>query len=134
MLYYIRKYPISFIVIAAVVYLSFFKPPTDTDLSKIPHIDKIVHFCMYGGLSGMLWVEFLWGHRKQKNAPMWHAWFGGTLCPILFSGCVELLQEYCTDYRGGDWADFVANSLGSLTASLIAFHLIRPYIRRKFRN
>ena len=132
MLYYIRKYPISLFIIVIVIYLSFFKPPT-TDLSKIPNLDKVVHFCMYGGMSGMLWLEFLWIHRAHK-APLWHAWLGACLCPILFSGCIELLQEYCTDYRGGDWMDFAANSLGALTASLIAYYLIRPFINRKYKQ
>ena len=46
MLYYIKKYPVSLLIILTVIYLSFFKPPT-TDLSNIPNIDKIVHVCMY---------------------------------------------------------------------------------------
>ena len=87
---------------------------------------------MYGGLSGMLWLEFLWVHRKQFNPPMQHVWIGALVCPILFSGCIELLQEYCTDYRGGEWADFAANSLGAITASLIAYFLIRPLIKKHF--
>ena len=32
---------------------------------------------------------------------------------VLFSGMVELLQEYCTTYRGGDWLDFAANTTGA---------------------
>lgn len=132
MLYYIRKYPISLFIIAVVVYLSFFKPPS-TGLDKIPNIDKVVHFCMYGGMSGMLWLEFLWTHRKHKS-PMWHGWLGAFACPVLFSGCVELLQEYCTSYRGGDWMDFAANSFGAVVASLLAYYVIRPYINRKYSN
>ena len=42
MLYYIKKYPVSLLIILTVIYLSFFKPPT-TELSRIPNIDKIVH-------------------------------------------------------------------------------------------
>ena len=107
MLSYIKKYPISLFIILTVIYLSFFKPPK-TDLDEIPNLDKLVHVCMYFGMSGMLWLEFLRAHRRD-NAPIWHAWVGAFLCPILFSGCVELLQEYCTTYRGGDWLDFAAN-------------------------
>ena len=103
MLSYIKKYPISLFIILTVIYLSFFKPPK-TDLNEIPNLDKLVHICMYFGMSGMLWLEFLRAHRRD-NAPLWHAWVGAFLCPILFSGCVELLQEYCTTYRGGDWLD-----------------------------
>ena len=130
MLYYIRKYPVSLLIIVAVIYLSFFKPPT-TNLNKIPNIDKLVHFCMYGGMSGMLWLEFLWTHRKQR-VPMWHGWIGAFACPVVFSGFVEILQEYCTDYRGGDWFDFGFNALGATVASLLAYFVIRPYINRKY--
>lgn len=65
MLYYIKKYPVSLLIILTVIYLSFFKPPT-TDLSNIPNIDKIVHVCMYLGMSGMLWLEFLRGAPKRR--------------------------------------------------------------------
>ena len=41
MLSYIKKYPVSLFIILAVIYLSFFKPPS-TEISKIPNIDKIV--------------------------------------------------------------------------------------------
>ena len=67
MLYYIKKYPVSLLIILTVIYLSFFKPPT-TDLSNIPNIDKIVHVCMYLGMSGMLWLEFLRAHQKPLEA------------------------------------------------------------------
>ena len=52
MLYYIKKYPVSLFIILTVIYLSFFKPPS-TEISKIPNIDKVVHICMYFGMSGM---------------------------------------------------------------------------------
>ena len=118
MLYFLKKYPVSLLVILAVIYLSFFRPPS-TELSTIPNIDKVVHVCMYFGMSGMLWLEFLRAHRRDR-APLWHAWVGALLCPVLFSGLVELLQAYCTTYRGGDWLDFAANTAGALLASGVA--------------
>ncbi len=128
-LYYIKKYPVSLLVILVVVYLSFFKPPT-TDLNKIPNLDKVVHLCMYFGMSGMLWLEFFRAHRKAP-APLRHGWIGAFVCPVVFSGCVELLQEYATAYRGGDWLDLVANTTGALLASLVAVYLIAPRMRKK---
>ena len=124
MLYFLKKYPVSLLVILAVIYLSFFRPPS-TELSTIPNIDKVVHVCMYFGMSGMLWLEFLRAHRRDR-APLWHAWVGALLCPVLFSGVVELLQAYCTTYRGGDWLDFAANTAGALLASGVA-----QVVRRK---
>jgi hypothetical protein len=61
MLSYIKKYPISLFIILTVIYLSFFKPPK-TDLNEIPNLDKLVHICMYFGMSGMLWLACC--HRK----------------------------------------------------------------------
>ena len=129
MLYYIKKYPVSLLIILTVIYLSFFKPPT-TDLSNIPNIDKIVHVCMYLGMSGMLWLEFLRAHQKG-DSPLWHAWVGAFVCPVLFSGAVELLQAFCTTYRGGDWLDFAANTTGAVLASLVACFVLKPRVMRK---
>ena len=125
MLYFIKKYPLSLLVILAVIYLSFFRPPS-TELSTIPNIDKVVHVCMYFGMSGMLWLEFLRAHRRD-HTPLWHAWVGALLCPVLFSGVVGLLQAYCTTYSGGGWWDFAANTAGALLASGVA-----QVVRRKF--
>ena len=129
MLYYIKKYPVSLVIILAVIYLSFFKPPT-TDLGTIPTLDKVEHICMYFGMSGMLWLEFLRAHRRDRT-PMWHAWVGAFVCPVLFSGAVELLQAFCTTYRGGDWLDFAANTTGAVLASLVACFVLKPRVMRK---
>ena len=83
---------------------------------------------MYGGMSGMLWLEFFRNHPQRMV--VWHAWIGAVLCPILFSGAVELLQEYATDYRGGDWLDFLANTTGVLLATGIAWLVLRPWMLR----
>lgn len=125
----IKKYPFSLLIIFAVIYLSFFKPPS-TELNTIPYIDKVAHVCMYFGMSGMLWLEFLRAHR-DGSSPMWHAWVGAFLCPILFSGCVELLQEYCTTYRGGDWMDFAANAAGATLATAIGYFIVRPRMMKR---
>lgn len=81
MLYYLKKYPISLTIIAVVIYLSFFKPPS-LEVGKIVGIDKVAHLCMYAGLSGMLWIEFLRNHRKYDDV-LWHAWIGGRPVPGL---------------------------------------------------
>lgn len=124
MLYYFKRYPISIAIVLVVIYLSFFKPPSIEVGPKIPHLDKIAHFCMYFGLSGMLWWEFLRNHRDGKSIR--HAWVGACLLPILFSGVVELLQEKMTQHRGGDWLDFLANSVGVLCAGFVGYVILRP--------
>ena len=131
MLYYLKKYPLTLLVVAAIFYLSFFKPP-QTDMENIPGIDKLVHVCMYGGLCFMLWIEYLRNHSSMNRLRML---MGGVLLPILLSGAIELMQTYCTDHRGGDWLDFAANSLGVLLAAGVGHYILRPFIwKRAKRN
>lgn len=42
-----------------------------------------------------------------------------TFLAVFLSGLIEILQEYLTEHRSGEWMDFLANSLGSLTALLL---------------
>lgn len=129
MLSYIKEYSASLFIILAVICLSFFKPPK-ADLNEIPSLDKLVHVYMYLDMPGMLWLELLCVHCRD-NAPVWHAWIGAFLCPVLLSGCVGLLQEYYTTYRGGDWLDLAANTTGAILASLIAYYVVRPRMMNK---
>ncbi len=131
MLYFIKKYPFSIIIVGLVIYLSLFKPPTLT-VPVFPGWDKLVHFCMYGGVSGVLWLEFLFNYRRdQSNMKIGKAIVGAILCPILLGGLMELGQLYLTSYRSGDWLDFLANTSGVLVASLISWYLLRPAIFKK---
>lgn len=116
------------LIIATVIYLSFFKPPSMEE-TRFPGLDKVAHVCMYAGMSGMLWLEFFKNHRRNMIPS--HAWIGAVICPVLFSGAIELLQEYCTTYRGGDWLDFLANSSGVLLATGIAWYGLRPRMINK---
>ena len=74
-------------------------------------------------MASVLWWEFYKGQLKTK-APIWHAWIGAFICPLVFGGVVELLQEYCTEYRGGEWLDFAANSAGVIIAALAAAYVL----------
>lgn len=128
MLRYIKKYPVSLAFMLVVVYLSFFRPPAIPEITLFPHADKVVHAGMYFVMSALLWWEFRRNHKTFVR--IGHAWVGAFLCPVLFSGAVELLQEYCTTYRGSDWLDFLANAIGIALASLMAYCLLRSKIRK----
>lgn len=116
----IRKYPLTALCVALIWYLSFFTPP-HTELDNVRFIDKWVHIAMYGGTCGVFWVEyFRKGKRVQGKCRklLSCAW----LAPIVMSGIIELLQEYCTGgRRSGDWLDLAANASGVTLAALAAF-------------
>lgn len=126
MLSYFKKYPFSLIVVAAIFYLSFFTPPK-TDMETIPHMDKVVHICMYGGFCLVIWAEYLRIHHTLN----WrHIIWKGIIAPIAMSGCIELMQAYCTDTRSGDWWDFLANCTGVGLATCVGYYILRPLTRR----
>lgn len=126
----LRYYPLSILTILVIWYLSFFTPP-QTQLEEINNFDKIVHICMYGGLSSLLWIEYLIHHvHIQKSRLI----VGSLLLPAIMSGCIELLQAFCTENRSGDWMDFIANCTGILLAALAGYFLYRPFIRKKFHS
>jgi VanZ family protein len=124
----IKRYPVSITIVGIIIYLSFFKPPLFEYMDKIPFWDKIAHLCMYSGMSGALWVEFMRNHRNEK-LPFLHVWIGAIICPIVFGGVVEVFQGCFTTYRGGDWLDFVADSIGVALGSLGSYYGIRRWIK-----
>lgn len=124
-----RKYPLSLAVLAAIIYLSLFSPP-DKPVVTRPGIDKFAHFMMYAGFCSVLWFEYLRAHAVVNIKRIVS---GAIVCPILFSGVMEVAQSTLTEYRTGDWFDFLFNALGVLVAALFGMYVTRPLLRR-FRS
>ena len=129
---FIKSYPFSIFFVLGVAYLSL-SQPSAVMIPLFRNWDKVVHFCMYGGLSGVIWIEFLVKHRKKKVGII-YAILGPVLCPILIGGIMELCQQYLTSYRSGDWMDFMANLTGVMVATLIAWFILWPLIMKRSTN
>ena len=82
MLYYLKKYPISLTIIAVVIYLSFFKPPS-LEVGKIVGIDKVAH----------LWSRPVPGLDERSNRT-----FAGILYDIPWWRLVRFPCEYLRCY------------------------------------
>ncbi len=123
----LTKYPfLSAIALLLLIYLSFFKPPSVKEPLFFEHLDKLVHFIMYCGVASALWFDYLRTHTNQ----MQKGYLIAFLFPILLGGVFELLQEYLTTYRGGEWLDFLANTLGVMGALLVARYVLRPLLNK----
>ena len=95
-------------------------------LEDVPFVDKWTHIVMYGGTCGVIWTEYVCQHLTLDGKKLFLlAW----LLPILMSAIIELLQEYCTTYRGGEWLDLAANSTG-VTLAVIYGLLFHYFIRK----
>lgn len=129
MLAFARRYKCSLMVVAVIVYLSFFKPPS-TSLGEITNFDKFVHACMYFGFCSVIWFEYLRSHTTLCPRRMA---LGGVVLPILFSGLVELGQKYLTLYRSGEWWDFASNTFGVFVA-LVGMLIVLAVRKKKARR
>ena len=124
MIAFLKKYPLSLIVIAIILFLSFFKPPKDK-IVDISNIDKIAHFCMYAGFCSVVWLEYFLSHT---GVSIRRVVLLAVVAPILFSGVIEVMQGYMTTYRGMDWYDLLFNTIGVLFALVFARYVLRPRV------
>ena len=122
-----KKYPFSDVCILLIWILSLVPFFPETPLDNVEFIDKWVHIVMYGGTFTVLWIEYMRRHQ-QPNYRKLAIW--AFVAPIIMSGILELLQEYCTETRQGEWLDLLANSIGVALAALIGLTLFRLRARR----
>lgn len=118
--HFIRNYPFSCIIIAAIWVLCLIPIP-ETPLDDVAMIDKWTHVAMYGGLGAVIWAEYLWRHHDIKKRKVL---LGTFLAPVLMGGLLEILQATCTGgRRSGDWLDWLADSIGVIAGGIIGILL-----------
>ena len=127
MIKFIRKYPLSLLIIAAIIFLSLFNPPK-TKLDTVSYIDKIAHVCMYGGLELVIWIEYLRHHSGLDRIKMILL---GITVPIILGGAMELAQAFLAENRSGDWVDLVADAVGVLAGAAIGYLALTRIFSRK---
>ena len=99
----------------------------ETPLDDVEFVDKWVHILMYGCTFLVLWIEYTCKHRQADYEKLF---FWAWLAPILMSGLLELLQEYCTVIRTGSWLDFAANAIGATLGAAVGLLILRFYPKR----
>lgn len=125
--HFVKNYPHSSLCIVLIWILSLTPFFPETPFNKVAFIDKWTHFIMYGGTCSVIWWEYLRRHRVLDYEKLFfYAW----LCPVLMSGLLELLQEYCTaGHRNGDWLDFAANTIGVTIGVLVGLLMNRLWFK-----
>lgn len=125
------NYPVSLLLFFAILYLSLFKPSDNDSLKMFAGMDKVAHFLMYAGLSGVMWLEHYLSHSRIMYLHMLVMSF---LIPVLFSGVMELMQSRLTTHRSGDLYDFIFNVAGVAFANVVCFYALRPLLDRKLKG
>ena len=120
---YARKYPLSTLCIALIWVLSLTPFFPETPFDDVAFADKWTHFVMYGGTCMVIWWEYWRQHLRPDYEKLF---FWGWLSPIMMSGVLELLQQYCTGgHRSGDWVDLLANAIGATIGAVIGLLLLK---------
>lgn len=95
------------------------------DLPQSIPWDKIAHFGMFFVLSAISLIDYYRLHDGNPRMSRWIFW--GFVVPVIYGAAIELLQKYFFTTRSAEWADWIADILGSLAALMIAI----IYLRRK---
>ena len=81
---------------------------------QIQNMDKVAHFGLYFVFTMMILFDFT--HYKGKTISWKQIIFYSLVFAISFGGMMELLQEIYSLHRSTDITDFLANSVGAVSA------------------
>lgn len=118
---YIPPYQPTMAVLIAVLYLTLLPQPLgEEEIFLFEGADKVVHFIMFGGLTGT-YIFDRW--RVGRTLTLRKA-LVCALCSALLGATVEYLQYAMQLGRAGnDIYDAIANTLGAFTAVPICYWL-----------
>lgn len=123
------------IVAIIIFYLCCLIAPKDVpeiDFFLFIPTDKIVHFLMYFGLSGV--ASFNYIYDKRGKIIILKLILFALLVPIIYGGLIEILQSKYFPGRTGDWYDFWADALGAIASLPFSFWFRRFLLNKELRE
>jgi len=130
--YYILYYWKSILVIAVIFYLSFASPATFNGIPTFEYEDKLVHLFMYGGLTGVLMIDFRQFARYFQTTVLSFILICLAL-PVILGGAIEILQPIFFPPRTADWLDWFSNISGVLSGWFLMSFITHKAFKRKIR-
>ena len=119
----VQQYWISTAFCIIILVLCFINPPEIKNIHPPTNFDKFVHFVLFSVLS----VLVFWNNTLalKRKIPFTRIFLGSFLFPLIFSGLIEIGQEYLTLTRTGDWMDFLFDGIGASIGWFICLLLNR---------
>ena len=126
---FLSRYWPTLIVIGIILYATLSSNPTGDVSIEIPHLDKLIHAIMMGGLVGAIAFDYKRAERRRQLTFR----FVCTVAVYVMVACIadELAQAYLTDSRSGDILDLLADWAGVWIAVFAAPPAINRVLRRR---
>ena len=124
--YVFRSYPLT-LLFAAMIFVLCLIPVPETPLGNVSMIDKWTHIALYVALEIVLWTEM---NRSRSAIGGIRLFAVAVLLPAFMGGMLEIMQEYLTTCRSGDWIDFVADCTGVISGALLGKFAVTPLFVR----
>lgn len=118
------------VVAVAIAYLTLARFDIDPDdIPRVPHMDKIVHFIMFGGLCWIASLDYA-THLRRESLAVMKAGRVATVSAVISSlagASVEVAQGAMGIGRSADTADWLADTAGAVVGAIIAYYMIRSF-------
>lgn len=116
------------LVVCVILYATWLPGELEpSSLPKIPHIDKLIHAIMFGGLTGAL----LFDRRRSGRKNTLYGIFKFAAWVVAFAAFDEWMQDQLPIGRSSDVWDFRSDLIGILVAILIAPSVINAIFKNK---
>ena len=126
----IRYFWPTAITLAVIVYATISEDPTlDLDLPLIPHLDKLIHAIMFGGLAGSAFFDLQRSNRSRRRGAAAMGLI--CLCVAVLGALDEVAQATLTAERAGDFYDWLADCTGIAVAFVAAPPAVRAVLHIK---
>ena len=110
----IKKFWKPAVLLAVIIFLSLYPSSKLPKVPLFPHVDKVIHICMYFVLTLFLVRPF------QTTGARFPYFYSVLTCAIV-GGMLEICQAVFTTSRSGSWLDEVANISGAILGALLFY-------------
>lgn len=127
---FIKRYWRTIGTACVIFYLSTAPGSEFEHIPSFPNEDKVVHFLMYFGFAFIL----LWDLLDRFGTSVIHQKRLLLLIiglPVIWGGSMELIQQFFTTTRSGDWLDELTNTLGAITGFFAGKWILPGLLKRK---
>lgn len=126
---FLKKYWCTIIVLGIILYATLDSNPIEIDKAFwFPHLDKLIHAIMMGGLTASIAFDIQRADRSTNKLSM-SLMLMICVGVIMFGACDEVAQGLMDNGRGCEWLDFVADAVGAVCAMFTAPPVIRKVLK-----